>query len=216
MADKNISRKHVVARLVTDAIYLDDTLYWNLLTEEESTIAATIEEMGSARLVVDREMGMGFLRPLNPQEEEEIAVAGYAPIPKVIPVRTLGYHASVLCALLRQELQAFEEKVVGHQYLYLGEEDLVKLLSPFMPELSDQKKLTREVHKVIARLLEVGVLHKLANRSDAIFRVEPIIRARITIDALQKLLARLVEHNNGKAEADEIDGDEPSQGKATQ
>jgi hypothetical protein len=207
MAEKNISRKHVVARLMTAAVYIDEGVYWNLLTEEEGTIRATIEEMG-LKLVVDHEMGMGYIRPLDQAEEEEVSVAGYVPITKVIPTKTLGYHTSILCALLRHALQQHEDNTIDSKHLYKEEAEIIDMLSPFMPETTDQKKLRREVSKVIGRLEEVGVLHKLANRAEDIYRVEPIIRARISIEALQTLLARLVEHNKGKpevaAEPDEL------------
>jgi hypothetical protein len=215
MAEKNISRKHVVARLMTSAVYIDEGPYWNILTEEENTIQSTIEEMG-LKLVVDHEMGMGYLRPLDQAEEEEVSVAGYAPIPKVIPTKTLGYHTSVLCALLRQALQQHEDNTIDTKHLYLEEAQIIDMIHPFMPEISDQKKRDREVGKLINRLEEIGVLHKLANRTEGIYRVEPIIRARISIDALQALLARLVDHNKGKPDAEAESGtEEPSTEKAT-
>lgn len=203
MAEKNISRKHVVARLMTSAVYVDEGPYWNVLTEDEPSIRTTIEEMG-LKLVVDHELGMGYIRPLNQAEEEEVVVAGFAPIPKVIPTKTLGYHTSLLCALLRHALQEHDDNSVDTKYLYLEEAKIIEILQPFMPETSDQKKLRREVSKVINRLEEIGVLHKLANRSEDIYRVEPIIRAKIPIESLQTLLARLVAHNQAKgAEASE-------------
>lgn len=200
MAEQKISRKHVVARLMTAAVYIDEGVYWNLLTDEEATIRATIEEMG-LKLVVDHEMGMGYIRPLDQAEEEQVLVQGFPPITKVIPTKTLGYHTSILCALLRHALQQHEDNTIDSKYLYLEEAQIVDMLSPFMAETTDQKRLHREVGKVISRLEDVGVLHKLANRAEDIYRVEPIIRARISIEALQTLLARLVEHNKAKPEA---------------
>lgn len=197
MAEKNISRKHVVARLMTSAVYVDEGPYWNVLTEDEPSIRTTIEDMG-LKLVVDHELGMGYIRPLNQAEEEEVIVAGFAPVPKVIPTKTLGYHTSLLCALLRQALQEHDDNSVDTKYLYLEEDKIVELLKPFMPETPDQKRLHREVSKSINRLEEIGVLHKLANRSEDIYRVEPIIRAKIPIESLQTLLARLVAHNQAK------------------
>jgi len=197
MAEKNISRKHVVARLMTSAVYVDEGPYWNVLTEDEPSIRTTIEDMG-LKLVVDHELGMGYIRPLNQAEEEEVQVAGFAPIPKVIPTKTLGYHSSLLCALLRHALQEHDDNAVDAKYLYLEEEKIIEMLQPFMPETSDQKKLRREVSKVISRLEEIGVLHKLTNRSEDIYRVEPIIRAKIPIESLQTLMTRLVAHNQTK------------------
>ncbi|MBA4148338.1 MAG: DUF4194 domain-containing protein [Verrucomicrobia bacterium] len=184
-----LSRRHVIARLINGAIYFDDGDYWSILTEDP-TLSEYFEEMG-VKLVVDHELGMGYLRPLNAAEEEEIIAAGQAPIPKVIPSKTLGYYPSLLCAFLRQELQLHEEHSVDSRFLYLGEKDLNDLLRPYLPESFDEKAQRREIRKIINRVEEIGVLHKMPNRSEALYRVEPIIRARIPIDQIQNLLEQL-------------------------
>ena len=115
--------------------------------------------------------------------------------------------------MLRHALQQHDDNAIDNKHLYLEEAQIVDMIHPFMPETPDQKKLHREVSKIINRLEEIGVLHKLANRSEDIYRVEPIIRARISIDALQTLLARLVEHNKGHTDAPVAE--EPSTEKAT-
>lgn len=104
MPDKRIARQHVIARLLTSAIYFDDEGYWQLLNDEKNTFADYFIDMG-VRLEVDPEMGMGFLRPMNQAEEEEFILAGNAPIPKIIPPQTLGYLPSLMCALLREALR---------------------------------------------------------------------------------------------------------------
>ena len=64
MPEKRISRQHVIARLLTGAVYYDDDGYWQILTDERPAFATYFADMG-VRLEVDTEMGMGFLRPLN-------------------------------------------------------------------------------------------------------------------------------------------------------
>ena len=131
------------------------------------------------RLEVDREMGMGYLRPMNQAEEEEFAAAGYAPLPKIIPPKVLGYLPSLMCALLREALQHHEENSLESKHLYLDEAQLIGLIRPYMNETHDEKALKREVKRVVARVEEISVLHRLPNRSEVIYRVEPIVRARI-------------------------------------
>ena len=59
MAEKRIARQHVIARLLTGAVYYDDDGYWQMLTEEKSSFTSYFADMG-VRLEVDTEMGMGF------------------------------------------------------------------------------------------------------------------------------------------------------------
>lgn len=207
MPEKKISRPHVIAKLLTGAVYHDDEGYWQVLLDDKPTLVLYFADMG-VRLEVDTEMGMGFLRPMNPAEEEEFALAGNAPLPKIIPPKTLGYLPSLMCALLREALQRHEENSVDSKHLYLDESQLVALLQPYLPENPDQKALKREVKRVIARVEEISVLYRVPNRSDVIYRVEPIIRARIPLANLQELLTRLQALAQGapadeSAEADE-------------
>jgi hypothetical protein len=172
MADKKICRQHVIARLLTSAVYHDDDGYWQLLTDEKGSFADYFSQMG-VRLEVDSEMGMGYLRPLKQAEEEEFASAGHAPLPTQI----------------------------------------INLMRPYLPETSDDKALKREVRKVITRVEEISVLRRLPNRSEVIYRVEPIVRARIPLSQLQELLARLKEiTKTGASEvcySDESEKEEP-------
>jgi len=202
MAEKRISRQHVIARLLTGAVYFDDDGYWQMLTDEKLSFASYFAEMG-VRLEVDTEMGMGYLRPMNQAEEEEFASAGYAPLPKIIPPKILGYLPSLMCALLREALQHHEENSLESKHLYLDEAHLIGLMRPYVSETQDDKALKREVRKVITRVEEISVLHRLPNRSEVIYRVEPIVRARIPLNQLQELLSRLKEISKGGAPADE-------------
>lgn len=190
MPEKKIARQHVIAKLLTGAVYFDDEGYWQVLLDDKPTLVPYFTDMG-VRLEVDTEMGMGFLRPMNPAEEEEFALAGNAPLPKIIPPKTLGYLPSIMCALLREALQRHEENSVDAKHLYLDEGQLTELLRPYISETPDEKALKREVKKVLARVEEISVLYRLPNRSDVIYRVEPIIRARIPLAHLQELLSRL-------------------------
>jgi hypothetical protein len=204
MAEKKISRQHVIAKLLTSAVYFDDDGYWQVLLDDKPTLVSYFTDMG-VRLEVDTEMGMGFLRPMNQPEEEEFALAGNAPLPRIIPPKTLGYLPSIMCALLREALQRHEENSVDAKHLYLDEGQLIEVLRPYLSDTPDEKALKREVKKVIARVEEISVLYRLPNRSDVIYRVEPIIRARIPLAHLQELLTRL--KDLGKAGATEESGD---------
>jgi Domain of unknown function (DUF4194) len=194
MAEKRISRQHVIAKLLIGAVYFDDEGYWQVLLDDKPTLVPYFTDMG-VRLEIDTEMGMGYLRPMNLAEEEEFALAGYAPLPKIIPPKTLGYLPSLMCALLREALQRHEENSIESKHLYLDEAELIELIRPYMNETHDEKALKREVKRVIARVEEISVLYRLPNRSDVVYRVEPIVRARIPVAQLQDLLARLKSFN---------------------
>lgn len=201
MAEKRISRQHVIAKLLIGAVYFDDEGYWQVLLDDKPTLVPYFMDMG-VRLEIDTEMGMGYLRPMSLAEEEEFALAGYAPLPKIIPPKTLGYLPSLMCALLREAMQRHEETSVQSKHLYLDEVQLTELIRPYMSETHDEKALKREVKRVVARVEEISVLYRLPNRSDIIYRVEPIIRARIPVAQLHELLSRLKNVNKTDSSED--------------
>jgi hypothetical protein len=80
---------------------------------------------------------------------------------------------------------------------------LVDLIRPYISETQDEKALKRDVRKVIARAEEISVLYRLPNRSEVVYRVEPIIRARIPLNKLQELLTRLTALSKGGPASEE-------------
>jgi len=118
------------------------------------------------------------------------------------------------CApLLREALQHHEENSLESKHLYLDEAQLIDLMRPYLSETQDDKALKREVKKVITRVEEISVLHRLPNRSDVVYRVEPIVRARIPLSQLQALLSRLKEVSKEGPSADDT-GDGPEKEQA--
>jgi len=190
MAEKRITRRHVIARLVTEAIHLSDAPYWAILTEERTTIEEYFRQMG-LRLVVDDAAGLGYLRAPTAEEEDAELATGEAPLPKVIRSQPLGYLPSLLAALLRERLALHEQSAEGVSSLVLDDREFLGLLRPHLKEDDDEKALMRRVRDAVVRLEELGVVRKQNNRGENLYRVEPIIKARIPVHQLQALLDQI-------------------------
>jgi len=190
MAEKRITRRHVIARLVTEAVHISDTAYWAVLTEERTTVEDYFRQMG-VHLVVDETAGLGYLRPSTSEEEDAELVTGEAPLPKVIRSQPLGYLPSLLAALLRERLAIHEQSSDGISPLLLDDREFLALLRPHLKEDDDEKALMRRIRDAVVRLDEIGVVRKQNNRGENLYRVEPIIKARIPVHQLQALLEQI-------------------------
>lgn len=204
MAEKRITRRHVIARLVTEAIHISDAAYWAILTEERPTIEDYFRQMG-VRLVVDEAAGLGYLRSPTAEEEDAELSAGEAPLPKVIRSQPLGYLPSLLAALLRERLAIHEQSADGISALLLDDREFLAVLRPHLKEDDDEKALMRRIRDAVVRLEEIGVVRKQNNRGENLYRIEPIIKARIPVHQLQALLDQIKAAASGddKAEATE-------------
>jgi hypothetical protein len=187
-----ISLRHVVARLVAGPLYQEETDLWNRLLIEEENVRAHYRTMG-LEVVVDPESGYAFLK----QEEGADAdggdwqESGEAPLPRLLRRTPLSYHQTLLLVLLRERLLQHEQSPDSEAFLYLDDEALMDLLRPYYGETHNEKKLNERAARVITRLVELGILRKLKNRSDSIYRVEPIIKAKLPAEQIKEVRDRL-------------------------
>ena len=79
-----------------------------ILLNNESDLAEYFSEIGLA-LVIDRGEGIAYLKQFEDDERSE----GYERLPRLFRKTPLGYEATLLCVLLRDEYRRFEEEVSG-------------------------------------------------------------------------------------------------------
>ncbi|HEY9154031.1 MAG TPA: DUF4194 domain-containing protein [Opitutaceae bacterium] len=202
MAEKRITRRHVQARLLLEGIQRSDSELWAIATEERGTIETFFRETNLV-YVLDEALGIAYLR--NPTtEEEDVAVAlGEAPLPRVIRSQPLGYWPSLLAALLRERLHLHEESDEGGHPFIVEEGVLFELFRPHIPEVDDEKVAIKKLKESISRLEDLAIVRKVPNRAEAIYRVEPMIKARITVGELQSFLEQLKGSSEEKDEPGE-------------
>lgn len=187
-----ISLRHVIARLVTGPLYQDETELWNRLLTEEADVRAHYRNMG-LDVVIDPDSGFAFLKQEEtaPAEDGDWQESTEAAMPRLLRRTPLSYHQTLLLILLRERLLQHEQSPDSEVYLYLDDDDLTDLLRPYFAETHNEKKLDDRVARVIGRLVDIGVLRKLKNRSEAIYRVEPILKAKLPAEQIKEVRDRL-------------------------
>ena len=58
-------------------------------------------------------------------------------------------------------------------------------------ETGNEKKVETKISSAVKRLSDLSVLRQVPNRSEVIYRVEPILRAKLPVDQIEAIRERL-------------------------
>ncbi|MBC2595941.1 DUF4194 domain-containing protein [Ruficoccus amylovorans] len=209
----SLTLSHVIVRLVSGPLYQEETDLWNRLRIESEAVRRHYALMG-LEVVIDEDAGYAYLRQAETDEEDD--TSGTTPLPRLLRRTPLGFHPTLLMVLLRERLLRHDQSAEGEANLYLDAAQLADLLRPYYHASTDEKKTETQISRAIGRLQEIGILRPLPDRSETIYRVEPILRTKLPIQELEAIRDRLrayVEDDPADSEAPDTpdDSDEVSQ-----
>lgn len=178
-------------KLLQGIVYDDDPC-WNMLSNNIREITDFFETIG-VQVFIDQNDGYAFLKQINDDETD----AGSETI-RLIRRYPLSFELSLLCVLLREELEKFDSSQHDSAILVLSESEIRSMLSVYFKEKTDQTKLYRELTKYLNQAAELSFLKELKENSgstdipiDRKFEVRRILRAVIDIDFLSEFKKRL-------------------------
>jgi hypothetical protein len=207
----------VCVKLLQGPIYNNDSV-WNLLSSWKSAIQdyfATI----SVSVVISDEDGYAFLSQKDdealdnggadalPSERIEETVC----VPRLVKKYPLSVEESLLCVLLREELDTFDASGNQSAILKMKENDIKERLSVFIKDKNDQIKYYSKLDSYLNKLVTLTFLRdltgdKVRTPGDREFEVRRIIRAKINPEFLRQFKDKLAEkngateQNNGETE----------------
>ena len=184
-----ITHRHVIVRLLNGPIYQEDLDLWGRLGAEWEKIKNHFFEMG-LEVARDDSAGYAFIRQREDEASEEDE--GWeddtvAPLPRVLRRTRLTYHQTIFMVLLREELMRFEQNQEEGDHLYRSALDLREIMTPYYPELHDEKKIHRQISSLVSRFEEWGILKKVRDRDEGLYRVERIIKAKLPPEKLAEV-----------------------------
>ena len=184
-----ITHRHVIVRLLNGPIYQEDLDLWGRLGAEWEKIKNHFFEMG-LEVARDDSAGYAFIRQREDEASEEDE--GWeddtvAPLPRVLRRTRLTYHQTIFMVLLREELMRFEQNQEEGDHLYRSALDLREIMTPYYPELHDEKKIHRQISSLVSRFEEWGILKKVRDREEGLYRVERIIKAKLPPEKLAEV-----------------------------
>jgi hypothetical protein len=179
---------------------------WNGLLDLQARVRDYVAVLG-LELVLDEAEGYAFLRARNREGEETTTK-----LPRLVARRPLSFPVSLLLALLRKKLAEFDAggglDVEGVR-LVLSRDDIVELISVFLPEASNEARLMDRVDAHINKVVELGFLRRMkpvAGQSAA-FEVRRILKAFVDAQWLADLDARLAAYRVQLEEPGQVEGD---------
>ena len=177
----------VAVRLLQGVVYHDDNLdLWELLLENVSSISEYFGKLGLL-LVVDEPDAMAYLRQLDEEEMQP----DFASVPRLFRRTPLGYDATLLCVLLRDELRQYEEEDVQNERCVISQSDLLQLWEAFFPDQTDSVRLNRSLTAALRKMEELKFVRQFEKEPPS-WEIRRIIKARLPLADLERLRLSLI------------------------
>lgn len=175
----------VRAHLWQEPLYPEDQDLWKALLASKDELINWFRQTG-LELVIDEVEGYAFIRQLEPDGEEKV--------PRLMRKQRLSYDATLLLVCLRDELNRFDVRTADQSILIKSRQELIELVSGFLPETSDQVRDVKRVDSSIEQLRELGFLRRVGGEGSDAYEVRRIIRARFGPGELEAVKQRLINH----------------------
>ena len=172
----------VAVRLLQGVVYHDDSReMWEQLVENVSPLTEYFGKLGLL-LVVNEPDAMAYLRQLD---EDEIP-ADYPSMPRLFRRTPLGYDATLLCVLLRDELRQYEEEDVQNERCVVSQMDLLSMWEAFFPDQTDSVRLNRSLTAALRKMEELKFVRPF-EKDLPTWEIRRIIKARLPLADLERL-----------------------------
>ncbi len=175
-----------VIKLFQGVVYSDDKAVWNCLIQYQLDIQQHFSGIGIEVFVLENE-GFAYLK----QKERDPSQEEY--LPHIIERRQLSYPVTLLSVLLFEKLIEFDMKGGDSTRLIIDREEIKNSVRIFLPEGSNEAKLTDKVDIHIKKLVDVGFLRELSTDPNK-FEVRRILKAKISADGLLEIKDKLRGH----------------------
>lgn len=207
------SIRHVIVQLVRGPIYQEDSPLWARLLMERGEVESHFHKEG-LELVLEEEAGYAFLRNESGAEGDDdtdsTVIEGEAPLPRLMRRNPLSFLPTVLLLELRERLLRHDQSADGTDHLYLEFKEIVDFMRSYCGETGNEKKVEAKISAAVKRLSDLSVLRQIPNRSEVIYRLEPILRAKLPVDQIEAIRDRL----KGQLGREEPTGDEDEESEA--
>lgn len=172
-------------KLLQGVVYKEDEDTWSILHNNESDLAEYFGEIGLA-LVIDKHEGIAYLKQFDDDERSD----GYERLPRLFRKTPLGYEATLLCVLLRDEYRRFEDEDLDNERCVVELDGLFDMWKSFFPADSDEVVLRRRLIASLNQLEKLKFARSLPSDANS-WEVRKLLKARLPVEELENLRDRL-------------------------
>ena len=179
----------LLVSLLKGVLYRDDAAdLWNNLLHLQARVREHAGVLG-LELTLDDAEGYAFLRS-RPDVEDESGIR----TPRLMARRPLSFHVSLMLALLRKKLAEFDAGGDDTR-LVLSRDEIVEMVRVFLPESSNEARVTDRIDGHLNRIVELGFLRRMkAPGAEEAFEVRRILKAFVDAQWLAEFDAKLAEY----------------------
>jgi hypothetical protein len=186
-----------IRKLLLGVVYHDDPS-WSQIRDYEFPIREYLGKIGLG-LHLDEIGSFAYLYEDSRDEDNK------GSLPSLTTRQQLSFSDTLLLVLLRERLDEHEMRgMMDDTVLLLREEDILEMMTVFLSDSSDARRVEQKISSSINRLQRYGFL---TERGDKLYEVRPLIRAKISADELEVIKASLTAHIQPE-DSDEVDDDE--------
>lgn len=140
----------------------DNAEIWNTIRSQQFRIDEYMEKIGLS-LVIDDEGGFAFLK----QRDDDVLL-------HLVKKQPLTFRMSLFLALLRNEINEYDSGS-GEGALVIREEEMVRRMKPYFPDVSDEVKFTNSIDRCFSKALEMKILVPVKD-NEYEYEVQPVLR----------------------------------------
>lgn len=186
---KNVpSYSKVLTHLLKGPLYAYDKDHWHQLLHHQRSIQQYFGAM-ALTLYVDEQEGYAFLKPLSAEEEEMWREERDEDPPRLVSQRKLSYGHTLILVLLRKRLLEHDAQG-GDTRLVIPRGEIQEMMQVFLPDETNQARLTEYVDTGINKMIDIGILRALTNDREHV-EVNRILKARVTPTELENIVEDL-------------------------
>lgn len=172
-------------RLLQGVLYDDEPLAWDVLLTRQSDLETYFAKIGLV-LVIDRAEGMAYLQ----QIDDDHRTGGYENLPRLFRRTPLGYPATLLCVLLRDEFRRFEDEDLDNERCVVDVDALLDEWKQYYPQEADEVRLRKQLLATLVSLEKLKFVRKFGTSSDS-WEVCRLLKARVPLEELESLRERM-------------------------
>lgn len=190
-------------KLLVNPLFSDDSTHWNMLLTYQQHIREYLSHIGLA-LEVQELDGYAYLYQPEIEDEEGAVIE----LPRITRRDRLTFHATLLCVLLREWLDQQEARNLDTRDCFITGEQIRDLMSPFLPERTDMRKVERRIDAAINQVSDLGFLKRVSSQQDmAYFEIRRILKAKLDVEKLAEIREKLQRYGSVLPEEQEHEDD---------
>jgi Domain of unknown function (DUF4194) len=176
--------------LLKGTVFYEDSI-WKELLIQQRLLREYFKQIGLEMILHE---GDGYAFLIQPESDED---ADTPALPRLIRKMPLSFEVSLLCILLREEMDSFDAGASESSHLFLSMGDIRDRLQIYFKDSYDQIRLYKELDRYIRQVEKIGLIRQNSRNKasqEPVFEVFPLIKSRVSPEFIEEFKRKLEKH----------------------